>query len=86
MKKSSILWAVLLVVLCALAIRHIFEFASFPASFTPNWLTIVPALAIWAAFIGLIVRKELAAGDSRVRKAKAELTMACGATAAGETA
>ena len=84
MKKPSTFWTVLVVVLCALAIRHVFEFASFPASFTPNWLMIVPALAIWVAFIGLIIRRELAAAESRTHKARAELAMAC--TAAGETA
>ncbi|HEV2198263.1 MAG TPA: hypothetical protein VGR73_00470 [Bryobacteraceae bacterium] len=86
MKKSSILWAVLMVVLCALAIRHVFTLASFPASFTPNWLTIVPALAIWAAFVALVIRKELAAAESRTRKAQVELAIACVAPAAGETA
>lgn len=75
-----------MVVLCALAVRHVFTFASFPASFTPNWLTIVPALAIWAAFIGLVIRRELAAAESRTRKAQADLAIACAAPAAGETA
>ena len=86
MRKSSILWTVLVVVLCALATRHVFEFASFPASFTPNWLAIVPALAIWVMFIGLIIRRELAAAESRTRKAKTAPAMAYAPPAAGETA
>ncbi|SRR5258708_14224040 len=73
MKKSAILWSVLLVVFCALAIRHGLAFAAIPFPFKPNWLTIILAIATWAAFIGMIIRKELTAAESRVRKARAEL-------------
>jgi len=72
MKKSAIIRSVLLVVSCVLAIQHGLAFSTIPLSFKPDWLTTIPAIAIWAAFIGVIIRKELAAAETRVRKARAE--------------
>jgi len=80
MKTSAILGSVLLVVFCALAIRLGLAFAVVPLQFKPNWLTIIPALGIFATFVGLIIRKELAAADSRTRKAKVELAAICSGT------
>ena len=76
MKKSTILWSVLLVVSCVLAIQHTLAFSAITLPFKPNWLAIVPAIAIWSAFVGMIIRKELAAAESRGRKARAQLTEA----------
>jgi hypothetical protein len=82
MKKSTIRWSVLLGVLCVLSIEDIFTFKSIPLPFQPNWVTIIPALAMCAAGVGVLIRKELAASKPRTRKAKAELAMACTASAA----
>jgi 4-amino-4-deoxy-L-arabinose transferase-like glycosyltransferase len=82
MKKSPILWSVLLGVLGILFIEHIFAFKSIPLTFKPNWLTIIPAMAMCAACVGVLIHKELAVAESRTRKAKAELAMACTASAA----
>jgi len=82
MKKSPILWSVLLVVLCILSIEHILAFKAIPLTFKPNWLTIIPAMAMWAAVVGVLIHKELAAAERRTPKANAELAMACTASAA----
>jgi hypothetical protein len=81
MKKSPILWSVLLGVLCILFIEHIFAFKSVPLPFKPNWLTIIPAMVMCAACVGVLIHKELAASEPRTRKAKAELAMTCTASA-----
>ena len=49
MKKSTIFMSILLVVFCAVVIQHIRAFAAIPMQFKPNWLAILPAIAIWAA-------------------------------------
>jgi 4-amino-4-deoxy-L-arabinose transferase-like glycosyltransferase len=82
MKKSTVRWSVLLSVVCILFIEHIFAFKSIPLPFKPNWLTIIPALAMCAAGVGVLIHKELAASKPRTRKAKAELATACAASAA----
>jgi 4-amino-4-deoxy-L-arabinose transferase-like glycosyltransferase len=82
MKKSTIRWSVLLGVLCILFIENIFTFKSIPLPFKPNWVTIIPALAMCAAGVGVLIHKELAASKPRTRKATAELAMACTASAA----
>ena len=61
MKKSTILWFVWLVAFCALVIRVGFALSDLPGQFKPNWFTIVPLLAVFAAFVGAIFRKESAA-------------------------
>jgi hypothetical protein len=76
MKKSSILWSVLAVVFCVVSVEHFRFFAAGPFQFKPNWLTIIPAIGIWAALIALVIRKELTAAESRTRKPKAELAPA----------
>jgi len=73
MKKSTILWSVLAVVFCALVIEHGRGFAAIPFQFRPNWLVIIPTFALWAALIRLMIRKEMAAAESRSTVAKAEL-------------
>jgi hypothetical protein len=45
------------------------RFAALPIVIKPKWLTIIPALAIFVAFVALLIRKELAANKSRARKA-----------------
>jgi 4-amino-4-deoxy-L-arabinose transferase-like glycosyltransferase len=82
MKKSTIRWSVLLGALCILSIQNIFVFKSIPLPFQPNWLTIIPALAMCVTGVGVLIHKELAASAPRTRKAKAELAMACTASAA----
>ena len=84
MKKTAILWGVLMGVLCVLVIQHVRAFAAIPLSFKPNWLTIVPVIAIWAAFVGVVIRKQLAATEPRTRKAKAELVMEYATQSAGD--
>lgn len=73
MKKSAILWPTLAVLFIALVIEHARSYAAGPFEFTPNWLTILPFLAVFAGFISLIIRKERVASESRAQKAKAEL-------------
>jgi len=73
MKKSAILWSVLLIVLSVLLIKHALAFFAMPIPFQPNWLTIIPAVGIWAAFVGFVINKKIAVGESRSRKLEAEL-------------
>jgi hypothetical protein len=73
MKKSAILWSILAVVFCGLAVEHGRSFAAGPFEFTPNWLTIIPAVAFWLGFIAFVIRKERTVAEIRVRKAEAEL-------------
>ena len=73
MKKSAYLWSILAVVFGVLAIEHGRSFAAGPFQFKPNWLAILPVVAIWAVLIGLLIRKELTAAESRTRNEKAEL-------------
>jgi hypothetical protein len=82
MKKSTILRSVLLGVLCALVIEHVVALVAIPLPFRPNWLTIIPAIAVWAAFVGIIIRRELEVAEPGKRKAKAGLAIAW--TAFGE--
>jgi hypothetical protein len=82
MKKSAICWSVLLGVLSILSIEDIFAFKSIPLPFQPNWVTIVPALAMCVAGVGVLINRALAASKPRTRKAKAEPAMACTASAA----
>jgi hypothetical protein len=82
MKKSLIRWSVLLSVMCILFIENALTFKNIPLPFKPNWLTIIPAMAMCAAYVGVLIHKELAASAPRTRKAKAELAMACAAPAA----
>jgi hypothetical protein len=73
MKKSVFFWSILAVVFGVFTIEHGRSIAAGPVQFKPNWLAILPVVAIWAALIGLIIRKELTAGESGTRKEKAEL-------------
>jgi len=73
MKKSVFLWSILAVVFGVLTIEQGRSFAAGPFQFKPNWFAILPVVAIWAALIGLIIRKELTAAESRTRKERAEL-------------
>jgi hypothetical protein len=78
MKKLTILRSVLLALFGVLAINLDLAFADVPLQSKANWLRIIPALAIFAALVGLVVRKELVrkelkAAESATRKAKAEL-------------
>jgi hypothetical protein len=73
MKKSAFLWAVLAVVFAVFTIEHVRSIAAGPFQFTPNWLAIPPVVGIWVALIGLILRKELMAAESRTRKEQAGL-------------
>jgi hypothetical protein len=70
-KNSVFLWSILAVVFGVLTIEQGRSFAAGPFQFKPNWLAILPAVAIWAALIGLVIRKELMAAESRTRKPKA---------------
>jgi high-affinity Fe2+/Pb2+ permease len=70
MKKSPILWSVLLGVLCILFIEHIFAFKSVPLPFKPNWVTIIPAMAMCAAGVGILIHKELAVAERRTPESK----------------
>jgi hypothetical protein len=65
MKKSTILWFILLVAFCAFAIRIGVALSDLLGQFQPNWFTIVPALAVFAAFVGAILRKESAATEAQ---------------------
>jgi 4-amino-4-deoxy-L-arabinose transferase-like glycosyltransferase len=82
MKKSPILWSVLLGVMCILFIEHILAFKAIPLTFKPNWLTIIPAMAMCAATVGVLIHKELAVAERRTQQANAELAIACTASAA----
>jgi hypothetical protein len=73
MKKSAFLWAVLAGVFGVFTIEHVRSIAAGPFQFKPNWLAILPVVAIWAALIELIIRKKLTAAESRARNEKAEL-------------
>jgi hypothetical protein len=73
MKESVFLWTILAIALSVLTIEQDRSFAAGPFQFKPNWLAILPVVAIWAALIGLVIRKELTAGESRTRNEKAEL-------------
>ena len=68
MKKSAILWSIWLVVFGAFALQLCATFAALPLSIKPNGMAIPSALAILAAGLCLIIRKELAADGSRSRK------------------
>jgi hypothetical protein len=59
MKRSVFLRSVFAVAFCALIIEYGRSFSAGPFEFKPNWLTILPAIAMCAAFIGLLIRKEL---------------------------
>ena len=61
MKKSSISWSILLFVFCLLVIHDIRSIAAVPFDIKPNWLTIIPALAIFVAFAAHLIGKKLAA-------------------------
>jgi hypothetical protein len=61
MKKLTILRRVLLVLFWVLTIRLGLAFADVPLQSKPNWLTIIPTVTIFAAFVGLVIRKELKA-------------------------
>jgi 4-amino-4-deoxy-L-arabinose transferase-like glycosyltransferase len=69
-------------VLCILFIEHILAFKAIPLTFKPNWLTIIPAMAMCAAGVGILIYKELAVAERRTPKANAKLAMACTASAA----
>jgi hypothetical protein len=86
MKKSSILWSVLVVVFFVVSVEHFRSFAAGPFQFKPNWFTIIPAIGIWAAFIALVIRKELTAAEFRTRKPKAELSPAYSCAALDDVA
>ena len=73
MKKPTILRSVLLALFGVLAINLDLPFADVGLQSKTNWLTVIPALAILAALVGLVIRKELKAAESGTRKAKAEL-------------
>ena len=68
MKKPAILWRILAVVFLVFTIEHVRSIAAGPFQFKPNWLAILPVVAIWVALVGLILRKELRAAGSRTRK------------------
>ena len=65
MKKSLFLRGVLAVAFCVFIIQYGRSFSDGPFQFKPNWLTILPAIAIWVAFVGLRIRKELRLLHSR---------------------
>jgi hypothetical protein len=64
MRKSSIIWVASLALSCLLVVRLGVMFAHLPMQVEPNWFTIIPALASFAAFVGLTVRKESAPASS----------------------
>ena len=76
MKKSTAFWSSFLVVFSAVIIAHARAYAAGPFEFKPNWLTIVPVIAIWAALIGVILRKDLASSAARSSARKAAVARA----------
>ena len=62
MRKSAMLWSVLLGVLGVVLIQHVVAFEAIPLPFKPNWLRIIPVIAIWAAWGGFLIHKQLGVG------------------------
>ena len=65
MKKSTILWLVLLVASGVFAIRIGLVLSGLPGQFKVNWLVAVPLLAVFTALVGSIVRRKLAAAEAQ---------------------
>ncbi len=66
MKRSVILCTVLLSVLCVFFIQLVRACTAIPLTFKLNWLTITPAMALWMAFVALLIRKGLRGSARRV--------------------
>jgi hypothetical protein len=74
MKNSKILWLALLATFCVVVLRLRAQLADFPFQVKPNWSTIIPFLVLCAAYVGLIIRREVAApAETQARKANTQI-------------